>query len=1219
VNIGIATDSAGNVYIADGQLNHVCKLTPGGVMTAVAGSGSPSFSGDGGSSVAASLNAPAAVAIDASGNMFIGDSFNLRVRKVVAGIISTFVGIGTSRPIGDGGPAKSASVNVPEGNPAIDPAGNLFFSDTGNNRVRKVTPAGVITTVAGNGAFGFSGDGGPAASASFRSPLDVALDSNGNLYILDQFNNRVRKVSQSGTITTFAGSGDLGFAGDGGPATSASFSHPQGIAFDKAGNLFISDNGNHRIRKVTPAGIITTVAGNGTAAFSGDGGPATNASLNSPVGLAFDASGNLYIGERSNNRVRKVNLAGTISTVAGNGTFGSSGDGGQATNSSIEVEYLAVDNAGNLLIAQNIASGAPDSRIRSVTPTGIISTVVGAGPRGFSGDGGLASAAALAGPEGLAVDANGNLFIVDAGNGRIRKVLATPLSYTVSPATVSFTAASRGAAPAPQTVRVTSAFAGLACGFQSTAAWLFLTPPNGAAPLDLQVNVDPSQLVSGNVTGTVVVSCAGATPPSQTVTVNVSTTPSTPGKLGVGRSSLSFSATKGGGPLTDQLSVLNRGGGTMQFAASASTTTGGGWLQVSQASGTATPGAPASLTVTATTGSLSAGTYSGAILIGNPDTGDSISVPVTLAITAAQTKILLSQVGLTFLTVAQGGTPLPQTVGILNAGSGSMSWTAQATTLSGSGWLSLSATSGTVASPLLDVSFVDVQVNAQSLAPGDYFGSIQVSAPGAANSPQAITVVLNVLPAGSNPGPEVRPTGLVFTGLLGSNPGSQSVNLSNLAGAKQLSYGSSPTYVNGTNWLSYLPANATIDTAIPTRIVVQPDFTQLAPGIYRGAITIALTDGSIRTVGILSVVAPSGGNASEGLRALARGCSPNRLQMQPTSSQQSLTASVGQPLSIEMLVVDDCGTPLTPQSGGAAVQASFSNGDPALTMVHTAGGKWSGTWQPRNGTPGSTVRVTITAFQALAGGKVLGEQIDLTAGLTSGAKGPLPLSVLNGASFLDTASLAPGVLISIFGSGLASSSTSGTTPLPTDLAGTQVTLGGQALPLLYASDGQVNAQVPYDLSVNTELQLQVKRGTSLSVPQSLTVAPAQPAIFTLDQAGHGQGAILNVNNAVVDAGAPAAPGDTVVIYCTGLGAVTPAVSAGVPTPTTSLSVTVSPVTVTIGGQPATVQFAGLSPGYAGLYQINAVVPAGVTPGNAVAVVLQTAGQISPPVTMAVRL
>jgi adhesin/invasin len=270
-----------------------------------------------------------------------------------------------------------------------------------------------------------------------------------------------------------------------------------------------------------------------------------------------------------------------------------------------------------------------------------------------------------------------------------------------------------------------------------------------------------------------------------------------------------------------------------------------------------------------------------------------------------------------------------------------------------------------------------------------------------------------------------------------------------------------------------------------------------------------------------------------------------------------------------------------------------------------------------NGNPGSAAQIQVTAFLSLANNQLLSGQTYLSVGLASGAGAPVPESVLNSASFINTGTLAPGALISLFGSGLATVPNSGKTPLPTDLAGTEVTLGGQLLPLLYASDEQVNAQVPYGLSVNTLLQLQVKRGASLSVPQSLTVAQAQPAIFTADESGEGQGAIVNVRNLLVDSTAPATAGDTVVIYCTGLGAVTPPVSAGVPAPASPLSQATG-VSVTIGGVAANASFAGLSPGFAGLYQVNVVVPTGVTQGSQVPVVLSVAGQTSPPVTMAVK-
>ena len=279
-------------------------------------------------------------------------------------------------------------------------------------------PGPIINTVAGNGTAGFSGDGGPATSASLNNPLEVAVDAAGNLYIADRANNRIRKVDTSGTITTVAGTGTAGFSGDGGPAISASLNRPFGMAVDSAGNLFIADTSNQRVRKVDTTGTITTVAGNGTAAFSGDSGPATSASLNSPAGVAVDSAGNLFIVDTLNQRVRKVNTSGTITTVAGNGTGGFSGDGGPATSASLNSPNdVAVDSAGNLFIAD-----ISNHRVRKVDTTGTITTVAGNGTGGFSGDGGPAASASLFGPNDVAVDSAGNLFIAEQINHRIRKV-----------------------------------------------------------------------------------------------------------------------------------------------------------------------------------------------------------------------------------------------------------------------------------------------------------------------------------------------------------------------------------------------------------------------------------------------------------------------------------------------------------------------------------------------------------------------------------------------------------------------------------------------------------------------------------------------------------------------------------------------------------------------------------------------------------------------------
>lgn len=337
------------------------------IITTIAGNGTNGGAGDGGPAVEASLAEPNGVAVDAAGNVYIADTTNHRIRRVDAGtgVITTVAGTGTAGSTGDGGPAIDARLFLPRG-VAVDAGGDVFVADTANHRVRRVDAVtGIITTLAGTGAQGFSGDGGPAVAARLQLPRGVAVDASGNVYVADTFNHRLRKVAAgTGTITTFAGNGTGGSSGDGGPATAAGLHYPDGVALDGRGNPHIADTYSHRIRRVEAGtGTITTVAGSALYGYAGDGTLATGARLYQPSGVAVDQWGHILIADTVNQRIRRVDAAtGIISTIAGNGTQGPGGDGGPATEASLHAPHaVAVHASGHLYIADTL-----NRRIRTV-------------------------------------------------------------------------------------------------------------------------------------------------------------------------------------------------------------------------------------------------------------------------------------------------------------------------------------------------------------------------------------------------------------------------------------------------------------------------------------------------------------------------------------------------------------------------------------------------------------------------------------------------------------------------------------------------------------------------------------------------------------------------------------------------------------------------------------------------------------------------------------
>jgi len=1125
VPFGVAVDTSGNVFVADGDNSRIRKVPASGIITTVAGNGpactSPGiscggFSGDGGPATAAMLSQPHGIAVDASGNLYIADTNNNRIRKVSAtGIITTFAG-GGSGGLGDGGPATAAMLNNPIG-VAVDASGNLYIADSGNTRVRKVSTSGIITTVAGNGTAGFSGDSGPATSAALNAPEAVAVDAAGNLYIADTSNSRIRKVSASGIITTVAGNGTQAFSGDGGAATSAAVDRPSGVAVDASGNIFIalnfvdtmrvrevsaasgiittfagggtavpgdggpatsaqldpygvaidvfgnvflSDQSNgYRIRKVAAppppvtgqSGIIITVAGNGVDGFSGDGGPATSASFHVPSGVAVDASGNLYIADSDNNRIRKVSASGIITTIAGSGSScipaptcgGFSGDGGPATAALLgQPQGVAVDAFGNVYIADT-----NNNRIREVSANGVITTVAGSGTTcspnscgSFSGDGGPATSATLYNPFGVAVDASGNLYIADAANSRIRKVSTSGIITTVAGSTTFGFSGDGGPATsaqlnAPEAVAV------------DLAGNIYISDTSNSRIRKVSAGTGIITTVAGNGTQ----GFSGDGGPATSAAVD------RPFGVAVDASGNIFIAVNF--PSSLRVREVSAASGIITtFAGGGNASPGNGGLA------TAAEVDPFGLAIDA----------SGNLFFSDDNNGNRIREVLAAAPAVTATPATIS------VSVAAGASSTQQ-ISLTSPVAG-LAWS----TSTSASWITLTPSSGTTPAT------ISVAINTASLQPGANTATITISNPLASPAQETVSVSLTVAAVLS-----VTPATLNFPIQQGAAAQSQTLQIAGTAGA---TWQATATTSTGGTWLSVSPASG----QIPASLTVQANPGSLTVGTYQGSITIS--------------------------------------NPQASPPQQSVSVN---------LTVTAAAPPSVPAAG-----------------------------------------------------------------------------VTDGAGF--SAKISGGGIGSIFGTGLAAATTAATNlPLPTTLGGVTVTMNGIAAPLFFVSPLQINFQVPWQLLSLSSATLTVTTAIGTSPAITVTLTPAAPGIFTINTANSAtQGAIQFANTTTFAApvgaipGAasrPAPNGDILTIYCSGLGAVTNTPSSGSAAGSgTTLSNVVAPVTVTIGGQSAPFLFAGLSPGFVGLFQVNVQFPTGVASGNVVLVVVSTASLNSNTATIGVQ-
>ena len=563
--------------------------------------------------------------------------------------------------------------------------------------------------------------------------------------------------------------------------------------------------------------------------------------------------------------------------------------------------------------------------------------------------------------------------------------------------------------------------------------------------------------------------------------------------------------------------------------------------------------------------------------------------------------LLTSQTGLTFRVAQSSATVSPQSVAVLSP-TATIPWTLSTHTYQGGSWLSVTPTNGT-SGPSGTPIVLSINVNPSGLAAQDYYGVVTLTPTDGKHPPISIAIVLSIVPAGAIVPPGVSPSGLVFLAEAGGTVSSQSLIVSNFTSAPVTFTGVSSA---SPSWFDFNPKSGTITGAQTTPITVTPSIAKLTDGVYPGSIVLTFSDGSTQTVDLLLVISATTGSATTppapARAAATPACTATKLLPVFTTIGTGLNVPAAWPTPIEVQVVDDCGAAFN----NGSVIVSFSDGDPPINLLALGNGNWAGTWVPARSASGVTVRADAQQLP-------LTGSVQVTLGVSANPTVPVVASggVVSSGNFSSSPAL--GLLVSIFGSGLAGGSLGAKDlPLPQELGATSVVLSGTVLPLLYVSESQVNAVIPFDVQVNTSQQLTVLNGFAASVPVPTAVFDTEPSILTVAGTGSGQGLIYKVdaqgNALLADTSAPATAGDVLVMYAVGLGVVTPSIAVENGAPPSPVSSTVAPVSATIGGVPAVVAFGGLTPGFVGLYQVNLTVPGGVTPGSNVPVTVSVAGK-----------
>ena len=779
----------------------------------------------------------------------------------------------------------------------------------------------------------------------------------------------------------------------------------------------------------------------------------------------------------------------------------------------------------------------------------------------------------------------------------------------VSPTSLTFNSIAGGSAPVSQAISViptaaatNAAFTIALDGGQTNTpapSWLSVVPTKGTAPAQVIVSADQGSLQAGSNLGRVAVLDSNGLPSYVSVTLNVVAGTA---QITVAPAMLRFAARQQApGTLIQDLAITSSGGGG-SLGFTTSVLGGSSWIQsVTPSSGQTTRNTPTLLQVQVNTQGLQVGSYHDMIQVSS--SAGNTNVPVELFVSSGGSILGVSVTGLHFPERQGAGAASPQSIKVLNLGDPTTTVNWSASLLSGSNWLTLAPASGTATLTTPGVLTLIPNQASGSLPAGSQYALIQITDPHSQISPQYVVAVLDIEPSSGPPLPNPAPGGLFFTAVAGGAATSgQTINVQT-SSSTNVAFQAAASTTDGGTWLSVNSASGNASTQSAGALTVTVNPSKLTAGIYTGGVSISMS-GVVSTVNITAVILP-GTATSSSLRsdavepAAAANCTPAKVALTETGLVNNFSVPAGWPANLIVQLNDDCGNSVT---NGSTI-ASFSNGDAPVTLRGDSLGNYSATWQP--GTTASQMVITLNA----ASGSLAPATAKLVGGITQNSAPVLaPGGTLNNLNPVVGAALAPGTVSQVYGTGLSTfTGNPGILPLPNSYPATGSTFmlaGGLRAPFYYLSNGQLNVELPSELTPNQQYAVVVSSNNALTLPDTIDVVPAQPGV-----AATGDGHVIaqhNANFGLISSSSPAVPGEYIIVYLVGMGATNPSVPTGAAAPTTSpyAPVTVQP-TITVGGQAVNnIAYAGLTPGAAGLYQITFQVPSNLPAGDLSLVITQ---------------